>query len=533
MKNTLAHTRGRATPLRLLPVALAALVLSACGGGGGGAPFVPSGSGGSSGTGGSGGQVTPPVVVDPDPGPDPIPSSDAVWATYWNSCAVPRTGLDADGKAFPDKQGTLQDELKFLRGWADAYYLWYNEIPSNIRMANYTSAISYFGALKTNALTESGKAKDKYHFTYASAEWDALNNRGVDLSYGVTWSRGSSTAPRTWLVTVVEPGSPAAAAGLRRGDQLLTVDGVDFVNGSDQAAVSKINAGLFPAAVGERHVFTLRRGAGNYDVTLAASEVAADPVKNVQVFDGANGKVGYLTFDSHNGVSERELADAFTQLQQAGVSDLVLDLRYNGGGLLYVASELAYMIAGPAATAGKVFERPQYNDKTSTQPAIPFRSTAYGFTAPKPIKAGTLLPTLGLKHVTVLTTSGTCSASEAVINGLRGVDVDVTLIGGTTCGKPYGFTPVPNCGTTYFSIEFKGVNEKGFGDYADGLAPTCTVADDLGHEVGDPAEGLLAAALAYNRTGACPAPTARAMSAPMTLVRPAVKEIAIHTRPLR
>ncbi len=93
----------------------------------------------------------------------------------------------------------------------------------------------------------------------------------------------------------------------------------------------------------------------------------------------------------------------------------------------------------------------------------------------------------------VLTGNGTCSASEAIINGLRGVDVQVIQIGATTCGKPYGFYPQDNCGTTYFSIEFKGVNAKGFGDCADGFSPAtparlpaqlpgCSVADDFTHD---------------------------------------------------
>jgi carboxyl-terminal processing protease len=136
----------------------------------------------------------------------------------------------------------------------------------------------------------------------------------------------------------------------------------------------------------------------------------------------------------------------------------------------------------------------------------------------------------------VLTSASTCSASEAVINGLRGVDVEVNLIGGQTCGKPYGFTPVDNCGTTYFSIEFRGVNAKGFGDFTDGFAPTCAVPDDLAHALGDPAENQLAAALSYRTTGVCPATPAGSGGAAALrqvrpgatqLVRPAAKEIAI------
>jgi hypothetical protein len=139
------------------------------------------------------------------------------------------------------------------------------------------------------------------------------------------------------------------------------------------------------------------------------------------------------------------------------------------------------------------------------------------------------LPTLNLTRVYVLAQSGTCSASEAVINGLRGVNVDVVLIGGKTCGKPYGFTAKDNCGISYFPIEFAGVNAKGFGDYSDGFVPGsgptaryvpgCTVEDDLGRALGDTQEGMLAAAMTHASTGQCPIGTglsasARAQSSP-------------------
>jgi hypothetical protein len=80
----------------------------------------------------------------------------------------------------------------------------------------------------------------------------------------------------------------------------------------------------------------------------------------------------------------------------------------------------------------------------------------------------------------------------------------VDLIGANTRGKPYGFFPQDNCGYTYFAIQFKGVNNKGFGDYADGFAPTCAIADDFNHARGDIAEGMLNAALSYRQTGVCP-----------------------------
>ena len=142
----------------------------------------------------------------------------------------------------------------------------------------------------------------------------------------------------------------------------------------------------------------------------------------------------------------------------------------------------------------------------------PFLARTQGFSAP----ANVALPTLNLATVYVLTGGGTCSASESIINGLRGVGINVVQIGSTTCGKPYGFYPQDNCGTTYFTIEFRGVNDANFGDYSDGFSPTntvtakgvalpgCSVADDFNHALGDPAEGRLAAALAYRTSGTCP-----------------------------
>ena len=504
-----------------LLVATAAL-LNGCGGGGGG-----------------GSSATPPVTSTPPPTATPAAAS------YLNLCQAPRTTTGA-GAAVPDRQGSLSDELTYLRLWSDETYLWYRELPTT-PPAGFATPLAYFNVLKTSAVTASGKPKDNYHFTSPTEQYEE-STRGVELGYGLSWAANSAPSfPRVWRVTSVAPGSPAAVAGLRRGDRLVTVDGYDFINGGDSATVDRLNAGLFPAA-GERHTFAVARGSDalgsaptvSSTVTLLAAKVDVPAVQNTKVIDTPTGKVGYLTFDDHNAASERQLIAAFNTLKAAAVDDLVLDMRYNGGGLLVVASQIAYMVAGPGPTSGKTFERLLVNDKRPAEEPMAFRTTSIGLETALPAPARQPLPYLGLKRVTILTGKGTCSASESLVNGLRGVDVEVNLVGDQTCGKPYGFYPQPNCGTTYFTVQFQGVNQKGFGDYADGFAPTCKVADDFSRAQGDPAEGQLAAALRYRSTGQCQAPAAMARSmepgsasAPaqgLTPVRSPTREIAVYSR---
>jgi carboxyl-terminal processing protease len=500
----------------LAPVALTILVsLAGCGGGGGsadtGSATVPA----------PGTPVTSPVTTAPDTRPDMVKLA--------ASCQRPRSGLSAGGVRFTDRQGTLTDELKWVRSYVDETYLWYQEVP-NVSPTGYSNPIDYFDVLKTPAITASGRPKDQFHFTYATDAWEATSQNGVELGYGISWSStDEGVLPRVWRVTMVEPGSPASAAGLRRGDTVVSVDDVS-ISDTSSAGIDVLNAGLLPARAGVSHRFVMRRPGDTLNVTMSAQNVSATPVQSAQVLLTQTGRIGYLVFNDHNAVAETQLIGAIRFFKEDRVDDVVLDMRYNGGGYLDIASELAYMIAGPGPTTGKVFERLRFNDKTAAETPLGFHTTAVGFPSPLPTAAGTALPYLGLKRVTLLTSPDTCSASESVINSLRGVDVEVNVIGGATCGKPYGFTPADNCGTTYFAIQFQGVNAKGYGDYADGFQPTCRASDDLSRGLGDVSESMLSAALQYRNTGVCPVMAtslAAGKSTPLRTVRPQAKAIAI------
>lgn len=174
------------------------------------------------------------------------------------------------------------------------------------------------------------------------------------------------------------------------------------------------------------------------------------------------------------------------------------------------------MISG-SNVAGKVFYEQIQNSKQPRLEPFPFLDEGiYG------LNRNLALPTLNLNRVYILSSESTCSASEAIINGLRGANVQVFLIGGTTCGKPYGFYPEDNCGTTYYTIQLKGANAKGFGEYSDGFIPSnsdngttrikgCNAEDDLTRQLGDANETMLATALRFRATGSCAAAVTRSL----------------------
>ncbi|MDP5213515.1 S41 family peptidase [Pseudoalteromonas tunicata] len=460
------------------------------------------------------------------------PGSFQAATNFAHFCQNPRTGNDPynQNQPYPDKSGSQQHEKMWLRSWSNDTYLWYRELPDN-DPANFTVA-QYFDQLKTKATTASGAKKDQFHFARDTADYKKETQSGVVSGYGIEWSVTNTSPPRDFKVAYVKPNSPAAIGGIERGYKLTQVDGVDFIYDSTSSGVDKLNKALFASAAGETHQLTFTNRTGQSEqFSLVAADVDSSPVQNAKVIETTKGKVGYVQFNSHIAKAQNGLIDAVNLFADANVSELVVDLRYNGGGLLAMASQLAFMVAGDNTTQNRVFEKTLFNDKYPTinpisgkaLQATPFYDFKIDYVAGK--ATNTDLPTLALSRVFVLTTANTCSASEAFINGLRGIDVEVIQIGGQTCGKPYGFYPTDNCSTTYFTIQFSGINDKGFGDYADGFKPKtspafedeikgCAINDDFSKLLGDPTEGLLNGALTYIETGSCPVNNAQFQAAP-------------------
>ena len=394
---------------------------------------------------------------------------------------------------------TLDGIKHFTRDYLDEVYLWYREIPL-IDPAPYTDIGRYFHDLLTPALDPNGQRKDRFSFIVTAADADSLLS-GAATTYGVQWEPDAQGRQRA---AFVEAGSPAQAAGLARGAELVqvTTPGTPdwFPNGPAQISF----------------IYRSAPGQATASATLTSAALQQDPLPLVRsLVSRAGHKVAYLLFNAHTRGAQDKLIAALTGLQQAGVGDLVLDIRYNRGGFLYTAQSVASMLTGPQVD-GRVFERLQYNDKRQAETdasIIDFSGVVEVGEASYAV--GTPLPRLALPRVFLLTTGNTCSASESIINSLRGVGVEVVLVGSTTCGKPYGFSRKDNCGLSYFPIEFQGVNDKGFGDYASGFAPTCAAPDDFDHALGDSGERLLATALQFVDTGSCPQQAARAQASPV------------------
>ena len=461
---------------------VALCLLAACGGGGGG--------GGGTINPGGGNTFTPGVF--------------APRADFAAQCISPRAGTN-------DRAGSAFTEKMFVRSWTNELYLWFAEVPDT-NPNSIADVVGYFEELRTRQTTASGNPKDRFHFTFDTDDFLALSQGGQSVGYGAELMILALTPPRRAVVAFVDPGTPASTAGVTRGMEVVSVDGVSFVNDATQAGVNLLNAAFFPSSTGQTFTFVFRPPTGP-DITrqLTTATITHTPVLLDQTIPQGADMVGYLVFNDHIATAEQQLVAAINRLQ--GVDDLILDVRYNGGGFLDIASELAYMISGRTGT----FETLVFNSKHPNRNPVlnqpltptPIHTTTQDFSLPE----GQPLPTLGLNRVYVITSPNTCSASESIMNGLRGVGVEVFQIGSTTCGKPFGFYPQDNCGTTYFAIQFQGLNAMSFGDYPDGFAPQnqsgpssvklagCSIADDFGRALGDTNEGRLSAALAFRASG--------------------------------
>ena len=390
----------------------------------------------------------------------------------------------------------VEGQKAWLGNYMNEWYFWYRISPRP-DAAPYADVQSYFDALLYTG-SSADFPRDRYSGSQTTESFNRFFGDGASLGYGLSVAglELNRNGALPLFVRYVEPLSPAATQGVQRGDRVLTLNGravSELITADDFSA-------LTPLQAGDALNLTLRRNGVDRSVSLSAAVFNLTPVTGTTVITTAGGrKLGYMAVKDMLSQALAPFETAFSRFRAEGVQDLVLDLRYNGGGLVSTGATLASYIAG---TRGNDLSYASllYNDKRASS-----NNTSYRFSAQS--------SAVSLPRVFVLMGRRTCSASEQVINGLRGAGVQVVAVGETTCGKPVGFLPTSSCGRTYSVVNFESVNQRNEGRYFDGFAPTCAVAEDFSAAQGSSADPLMNAAKRVADGGACPAATASVASA--------------------
>lgn len=394
-------------------------------------------------------------------------------------------GGSPSGATSTDSCSTL-GEVSFVRDALQDIYFWYKQLP-NPDPAGFASPEAYLEAVRYKTLDTT------FSYIANKAESAAFFSESQFIGLGISTLRSGGTELR---IAQVFPDSPASEAGFERGDSVLTINGKAV---PDLLRTGEIETIFGPSQIGVVVTMTWRTLAGDSRAASLTKRAVTIPTVSVtQVYDLRRGpRVGYVFFRNFVQPSTAALNTAFRTLKDAGAEELVLDLRYNGGGLVSVAQHLGSLIGGPA-TNGQVFIEFFHNDKNQT------KNSVLRFDVPA--------EAIGFSRVVVITTRGSASASEGVINGLRPF-MPVTLVGDTTYGKPVGQYGYDFCDKTLYPVAFETRNARGEGDYFAGIPADCAAADDLDHQVGDADEASLSEALEYLRTGTCTAAASSALKA--------------------
>ena len=426
-------------------------LLSACGGGG-------SDSGG--------GGAAPPITVSPSPTPSPTPTATA-------------------GCSLRERQDWAAAQL---REW----YLFPELLPGTLDPAAYATVDAYIDALTATARAQS---KDRF-FTYLTSirEENAFYASGSSAGFGIRLSYDSAGG-RLFVAEAFE-GAPALAAGIDRGTEILAI-GTSAANLRTVSSIfaaegsAGVSAALGTSDPGVVRVLRITSGGTQRDVSVTKADYELSPVSSrygAKIIDDGGRRVGYLNLRTFISTADPQLRMAFDGFRSQGVTEVIVDFRYNGGGLVSIADLMGNLMG--AGRANSVFSFTTFRPEKSSN-----NSTA--FFAP-------LSQSIAPLKIAFIGTGGTASASELVINAFTPyLRANSALVGSNTFGKPVGQIALDRsqCDDRLRVVAFKTENASRQGEYFTGLASkveaSCSAADDVTRPLGDPAEASVKGALDF------------------------------------
>lgn len=382
--------------------------------------------------------------------------------------------------------------LNVAREW----YLFPELLPASTDIASYPTAEDLLDALTATARAQ-GKDRFFSYLTTKSAENSLLGEGQFD---GFGFRSRTDPGNRPFILDVFE-GSPAAEAGLLRGDEVIAVDqGSGFVPVSQSLAdgTTTFTDLLGAATAGIQRGLRVLRNGQTIEMQLTKRTVTIDPVPDsfgtrVLPVAGTTG-VGYLHLRSYIGTADAQLRTAFQAFRAQDVRDFIIDLRYNGGGLVSTAELIDNLLGGDRTSADTQYSIVHSPGKSGQNSTVRFQPQSQSV---RPVR------------IAFLTTDATASASEININAMSAW-AEVAIVGDDTYGKPVGqlaFDLANACTDRLRLVSFKTVNANGVGDYYAGLASSlrfgCAADDTLGAPMGDAVDSLTQAALQWINTGAC------------------------------
>jgi carboxyl-terminal processing protease len=393
------------------------------------------------------------------------------------SLTLAACGGDSDGSRPVAGDCTIAQQNQFVYDTMQGIYLWYEELPV-LNPQGFDSPEALLDALLFRPL-------DRFSYITTQAEEDALLGASQFIGFGFR----STTVDATVRATDVFEGAPSDQAGLVRGSTILAVDGVPIAD--VLAGPGGFSGALGPAEIGVEVTLQFRNPDGSeFTRTLAKDVVTIPPVTAARIFEVNGQPTGHLVFRNFVTPGIAALDAAFAEFRAAGVTQLIVDLRYNGGGLISVLGHFADLLGSRIAPA-VMFAGYEYNDKNSNLNEI------FWFRDPP------LASALDLERLVLITTPATASASEMLVNGMP-PHVTTVSVGSETFGKPVGQRGFRFCEKVLRPVSFRTVNSRGEGDFFDGIPADCPAGDTLDVAFGTPGEASFDTAVAWLEQGFCP-----------------------------